>query len=93
MRKRRSADDISAINGSLTLSVPVYIGGVQSKTLTQYQPECRVPDLYWIISMVLGIMLLIVMALSVFLALCLRRERGKDVQFVGKGGENNLSYR
>lgn len=95
VRRRRGVDDIPTTNGSLTLSVPIVIGGVQgqqSKYLTQDQTECRVPDVYWIISMVLGIMLLIVMALCVFLALRLRRERGKDDQFVGKGGEKNLSY-
>lgn len=97
VRRRRSANDVFAPNGTVTIVLPLNVGngavaagyGIGASIA---QPECRVPELYWIISVVLGVMLLIVMALCVFLALRLRKERGSVDKFYAKHGQKNPVY-
>lgn len=103
-RRRRSADDVFAPNGTITFVLPLKVGNGAISAgygsgLAGYgsgafiaQPECRVPELYWIISVVLGVMLLIVMALCVFLAFRLRKERGSVDKFFEKQGQTNPVY-
>ncbi|XP_045159725.2 uncharacterized protein LOC123525072 [Mercenaria mercenaria] len=99
-RKKRSTALIGQ-NGTLQFGVPISFNhegsqnqqGGNSGTTSSKQEECEVPEVYWIISIVLGFLLLCMMALCVFLVLRLRKEQNRNDRVADKLGHGNPGYR
>ncbi|XP_060600752.1 uncharacterized protein LOC132754174 [Ruditapes philippinarum] len=91
-------------NGTLSFGVPIKVhtegatnslGGSENRGGSDVitDKECKVPDMYWIIAVVLGVLLLCMMAMCVFLVLRLRREQNQNHHGAEKLGHQNSGYR
>ncbi|KAL4236905.1 hypothetical protein ACF0H5_005291 [Mactra antiquata] len=99
-RKRRSVNDDSPLNGTLRLEVPILIPPISTMEGSQNQIsgtdalECSVVSTNWILSIVLGALLLFVIAICIFLTLRLRTTMDKSVRIIDKieGSKNEAFY-
>lgn len=95
-REKRSTTEDSR-NGTLQFAIPIklYEGGKEARsggTDDKSEELCKVPDMYWIISVVLAVLLLGTMALCIFLVLRLRREQNQNDKMAEKLGHRNPGY-